>query len=396
MKKWTMTAISMMTAAALLAACGGGSQPAGESAGNSGGAAADSNQIKIAFTTPLTGDKAEYGVHFKNASELAAEEINANGGINGKEIVIDLHDSKGDPKEATEIARKVTQDQSYIAALGDFSSSSAMAAAPIYEEAKMVHLSPTASNPEFVTLGDYQYAMFGTQEDDAPFVAEYIIQKYLGYDSVALIYFNTDWGLSALKYFEERANEIGLEITAKEPIAEGEKDFTAILSKIRQTNPDVIYIMSNASEAANATIQARQSGWDIQIIPSSSAVTDQLIEMLGDYAEGLITNQVFLLSEDDQEVWEFAQKFEERAGVPVTYFSLLAHDAVYALAEAISNAGDNPTRQSVKEQMDLLSIDTLLGKLEFDEEGKVRRQYKIVGYENGGWVELAGYDFMEQ
>lgn len=389
MKKFAAIMILIITAGVLLAACGEeGQQSSSENI--------NENEVKIAFTTPLTGNYAEYGVHFKNASEIAAEEINANGGINGKKLVIEHYDSKGDPKESTEIARKVTQDRSYIAALGDFTSSGAMAAAPIYEDAKMAHLSPTASNPDFVKMGDYQYAMFGTMEDDTPYVAEYIIQKYLGYDSVALIYLNTDWGLSALKFFEERAKQIGLEITAKEPIAEGEKDFTAILSKLRRTNPDIIYIMANAPEAANATIQARQSGWDIQIIPSSSAVTDQLIEMLGKHAEGLITNQVYILSEEDEKVWEFSKKFEERAGVPVTYFSLLAYDAVYAMAEAAKNAGDNLTRQTIKEELDKISFDALLGRMEFDEEGKVRRQYKIVGYQDNKWVELAGYDFMDQ
>ena len=403
MRKWTTKIISLIAAVALLAGCGssgssgsGGASDAANGASGGENGASSAGEIRFAFTTPLTGDKAEYGFHLKNAADIAAEKINASGGINGKKLVIDYHDSKGDPKESAEIARKVTQNQNYIAALGDFSSSSAMAAAPIYEEAKMVHLSPTASNPDFVKMGDYQYAMYGTQEDDAPFVAQYIIQKYLGLDSVALIYFNTDWGLSALKYFEDRAKQIGLNITAKEPIAEGEKDFTAILTKIRQTNPDIIYMMANASEVANATIQARQSGWDIKIIPSSSAVTDQLIEMLGEYAEGLITNQVYLLSEKDQAVWEYAQTFEQKTGVPITYFSLLGHDAVYALATAAANAGDQLNRQTLKEELDKLNIQTLLGKLAFDEDGKVRRQYKIVGYQNGQWVELAGYEFMEQ
>jgi len=392
-KRFVTSALSVVSAAVvLLAGCGGGAQP--DAAG--GAAAPSANQVKFAYTMPLTGDKAEYGVHFSTAAEIATEMINQSGGINGKELVVDIYDSKGDPKESTEIARKVTQDPSYIAALGDFTSSSAMAAAPIYEEAGMVHLSPTASNPDFVKMGDYQFAMYGTQADDAPYAAEYVIQKYLNHDSVALIYLNTDWGLSALKYFEERAKEIGLKITAKEPIAEGEKDFTAILSKLKKTNPDCIYIMAYATEVANATIQARTSGWDIPIIPSSSAVTDQLIDMMGAYAEGLVTNQVYLLSEEDKPVWDFAQEFEKRAGIPATYFSFLAYDAVWGLAEAARYAGDNLTREAVKDQLKALDIDTLLGRLKFDEEGNLRRQYKIVGYQNGRWVELAGYDFMEQ
>src|SRR5690625_2624942 len=105
MKKIATTIISIIIAGVFLAGCG--EEGPQDSSHN-----ANQDEVKIAFTTPLTGNYAEYGVHFKNASEIAAEEINANGGINGKEIVIEHHDSKGDPKESTEIARKITQNRS--------------------------------------------------------------------------------------------------------------------------------------------------------------------------------------------------------------------------------------------------------------------------------------------
>ncbi|MDR0552019.1 MAG: ABC transporter substrate-binding protein [Spirochaetaceae bacterium] len=354
------------------------------------------NEVRIAFTTPLTGDYAEYGVHFKNAATLSLERINAEGGINGKPLVIDFYDTKADPKENAELARKITQDERYVMALGDFTTSSCMAAAPIYEDAGMVYLSPTASNPAFAEMGEYLFAMYGTQADDAPYVAQYIIQKYLGAKSAGLIYLNTDWGHSALRFFKEKAAEIGLTVTAEEPISEGEKDFKAIIAKLRRGNPDVLYIMANASEAANAIIQARTSGWDLPVIPSSSAVTDQLITMLGAYADGILTNQVYNLSPDDKAVWDFSIQFKERAGVPMVYFSLLAYDAVWAVSEAARACGDDLSRKSFRDKLAAINIQTLLGNYKFDESGKIRRVYKIVGYKDGGWAEIKGYNYINE
>ena len=354
------------------------------------------DEVRIAFTTPLTGDYAEYGVHFKNAATLSAEKVNAEGGINGKPFVIDFYDTKADPKENAELARKITQDSRYIGALGDFTTSSCMAAGPIYEDAETVYLSPTASNPAFPEMGKYLFAMYGTQADDAPYVAQYIIQKYLNAKNVGLIYLNTDWGISALRFFKERAAEIGLGITAEEPISEGEKDFSAIVSKLRRTNPQVVYIMANASEAANAIIQARKAGWDIPFVPSSSAVTDQLVNMLGEYANGIITNQVYNLNPEDKGVWDFSIQFKERAGVPMVYFSILAYDAVQVMAAAARESGNDLTRGNFRDKLAAVNIQTLLGQFKFDESGKVRRVYKIVGYKDGGWVELKGYNYVNE
>lgn len=388
--------LAAVTLLSILAGCGAGSQtPATDGPAEGVQTEGGSDVIKIAYTTPLTGDYAEYGVHFKNASAIALERINASGGINGRTLQIDYYDTKADATENVALAQKIVEED-YIAVLGDFTTTSCMAAAPVYQEAGLATLSPTASNPDFVELGDCEFAMYGTQADDSPYVAQYVIQKYLQLDNAAIIYFNTDWGLATSEYFKERADEIGLNIVSEEPISEGETDFSSIVSKLRQQNPEVVYVMANAGEVANFILQARKSGWDVPIIPSSSAVTEELITMVGEYAEGIVTNQVYLLSEDDPDVWEFAQEFKERTGLDITYFSLLAYDATDVLAKALIACGDDLTRANLRDKLADIDTTTLLGAFQFDESGKVRRQYKIVGYQDGGWKELEGYDYMDR
>ena len=105
--------------------------------------------IKFAVASPVTGDSAEYGVHFNIGAQIAADQINAKGGINGKKIVLETFDSKNDAKEATEVARLIAQDSEILATIGDFSSTCCMATAPIYEENKLVQVSPSAGLIEY-------------------------------------------------------------------------------------------------------------------------------------------------------------------------------------------------------------------------------------------------------
>ena len=104
--------------------------------------------IHLALTTPLTGDYAEYGNNFKRSVELAIAEINGKGGVLGRKMVLDVGDSKGDPKESAILAQKWTTDPTILAEIGDFTSSCCMAGQPIYNRAGMIQLSPTASHTD--------------------------------------------------------------------------------------------------------------------------------------------------------------------------------------------------------------------------------------------------------
>ncbi len=118
--------------------------------------------IHIALSAPMTGNYAEYGQQFQRSIDLAFEWINAAGGINGRPLVIVSGDSKGDPKEAAALAQKFTSDKSIVAEIGDFTSTSCMAAQPIYDRAGMVQLSPTASHPQFAPGSPWSFGIIGT------------------------------------------------------------------------------------------------------------------------------------------------------------------------------------------------------------------------------------------
>lgn len=351
-----------------------------------------SDVIKFAIASPVTGDSAEYGVHFNVGAQIAADQINAAGGINGKQIVLESFDSKNDAKEATEVARLIAQDPQVLATVGDFSSTCCMATAPIYEENKLVQVSPSAGLIDFPRVGPYNFSTTGVQEDDGPFLVNRVVNEIMGAKSYAMVYTNNDFGLNMLKYMNEESETLGIEVTDTEAVAAGEKDYTAIVSKMRQTNPEAVIIVASYTEVANCVKQIRQVGWDVPVVISGSALTDQLIELLGEDVNGIYSNIAFVPSDDDPTTTEFTEEFTKRAQMPPSFHSVSSYDVVYLLAEAAKKCGDNLNRDTLRDALaSMEGFEGLLGPIVFTEEGAVHRGYKAVQYQNGVLTAVSDY-----
>lgn len=246
MKKQLSALLAAALCAGALAGCGANSNSA--NAATSGA----EDTVTLAVVSPVTGDSAEYGIHFNVGAQMAADKINEAGGINGKQVVLKSFDSKNDAKEAAEVARLICQDKTVLATIGDFSSTCCMATAPIYEENKTVQISPSAGLIDFPRVGPYNFSTTGVQENDGGFLMNRVINEKMGAKSVAIVYTNNDYGLNMLSYMTQEAEADGVVITDTEAIASGEKDFTAIVSKMRQTEPEAVAIMHRQLEICGA------------------------------------------------------------------------------------------------------------------------------------------------
>jgi len=352
--------------------------------------------IKIGVAAPITDKWAEYGKGFEVATQMAADKINGAGGINGRMIELVVMDSKGDPKEATDIARRFTEDEDIIAVVGDFSSTCCMATAPIYTEAKMVQLSPTASHPDYAGMSEYMFGVMGRQDAEGPFVAKYLANKYLGSEKLAVLYLNNDWGVAAHTNILKGAEEIGLEVVALENFVDGEKDFTATLTKIRQTNPDTLCLVMFYNEVSIISKQIAQMGWDVQVCALGPGTSEQIIELGGEDVEGLATSTPFYVTEEDPVAWEFKTEFESKAGFTLNVHSACAYDALTMVAKAIENLGDNVNREDVAAQLSgMKDFVGITGPIVFTADGDVFRKYKIAQIENGEWIQMTDYDYAD-
>ena len=372
--------------AGTLAGCGANSNS--ENAAASGA----EDTVTLAVVSPVTGDSAEYGIHFNIGAQMAADKINEAGGINGKQVILKSFDSKNDAKEAAEVARLICQNKTILATIGDFSSTCCMATAPIYEENKTVQISPSAGLIDFPRVGPYNFSTTGVQENDGGFLMNRVINEKMGAKSVAIVYTNNDYGLNMLSYMTQEAEADGVVITDTEAIASGEKDFTAIVSKMRQTEPEAVAIVGSYNEVANCVKQIRQVDWDVPVAISGSALTDQLVELLGDDVNGIYSNIAFVASDNTPETKEFNEEFTKRANMPPSFHSISTYDTVMLVCDAAIQCGDNLNRETLKDAIQSYKgFDGLMGPFEFTEDGAVYRGYKVVQYQDGVLTSVSDY-----
>lgn len=351
--------------------------------------------IYVGVLAPLTGTMAEYGKTFEVAMTMAMEEINAAGGIGGRELVLDFADSKGEQNEAADLAAAFAEDEKYMAVLGDFSSGCAMAAAPVCDEAGIVQFAPTASSVDFAPMSEYCFQIAGRSDGEGIYAAKYIVGKYVGAENVALFSMNTDWGVSTRNYFSEAAKEAGLNIVFDEAYAEGESDFTSLITKAEAAAPDCVVIIDQSS-TSNLINQIRGYGWDCQIVMIGPSTSQQVLELCGDNCEGVLTTAAIFYSEEEPEVWAFAQEFAERAKFQATVMAGYAYDAIYVLKDAIERIDGEITRDAIRDSLATTDDTYMTGPIKFSEIGDISRSYLICQVSEGKYVVRCGYDYGEQ
>jgi branched-chain amino acid transport system substrate-binding protein len=338
-------------------------------------AAPAADPIHIALSAPITGNYAEYGQNFQRSVDLAVEWINAAGGINGRPLVVVAGDSKGDPKEAAALAQKFTSDARIVAEIGDFTSTSCMAAQPIYERAGMVQLSPTASHPQFAPGSPWSFGIIGTQAGEGPFMARYTVEK-LGKKKIAVLYINNDWGVATKDYFVNAAKQMGGQIVAVESFFEADKDFTGVLTKLRAQHPDALYVPSMYNEAALISRQREKLGWtDVTVLGPGSLFSPKLLEIGGSAVNGLYTNSVFFPSDPRPEVQKFVKGFEAKYKATPNMFAAIAFDAANLLAETIRRAGTD--RKAIRDELaKTKDFPGVTGKITFTAQRDVVKDYR--------------------
>ncbi len=371
-----------------LAACTNTAEPEPE--------AEDNSPIYIGLSTPMTGNFAENGQGTKIAVEMALEEINAAGGINGRELKVKVQDSKSDATESANIATIFTEDEEILAEIGDFASGACIAAAPIYEEAGMVQLSPTASNPDFNKQGEYMFSVFGKSADEYEFVVKYLLKKYMGAANVASIYIDTEWGDGAQANLESYCAQEGITLVAAEPVSESESDFTAVITKIRQTNPDCVLLLMGSEAGAKCISQIKKTDWDVEIAISGLAYSSQLIELGGEAVEGVLSEIGFVADNTNPELYAFKQAFEAKAGTTLNQMETCAYDATMLLAEAMRKC-ETLDRASIRDALyNYKGFVGLTGPKDFNEDRTItNKDYKILTIENGEWKVLTDYTYID-
>lgn len=350
------------------------------------GSGGDANTAKVGVFLPLTGENAENGKQIKQAAEQYVEEYNS--GDHQFDIELVVRDDRGEPKTATNIAREFAQDQDMVAAVGSFSSTGSMAAAPILDAEMMPLISPTSSHPDFTDLGEYVFRGTPTQSLEASQIAEHM-QTELGAKKAAVIYRQDDWGNSAAEAFVQGFEEQGGEVVASEAVVPDMRDFRTLVTSLKGKGVDSIYVALHYSDAAVLAQQMKASGWSPVVVTATSLYTHELVELSGGGpVEGWHVPAFFFVEADDPKIKDFVTKYEEDFGEKPNAFGGVGYDSMSVIGEAldqIDEVGYNG-REALGEKMKESDFDGVTGRMKFTEDGDVQKEITWLQIKNGEFI----------
>jgi branched-chain amino acid transport system substrate-binding protein len=294
--------------------------------------------VYLGVSGPLTGPNAQYGAQWKQGFDLALDEINGAGGINGRPLAYIFEDTQSDPRQSVAVAQKFAADPRIVAELGDFSSPASMAASPIYQKAKLVQFGFTNSHPDFTKGGDYMWSNSVSQSDEQPLSAAYAIKR-LGLKRIAVLHLNTDWGRTSKDIFVKAAKDMGAEIVDIEGYMADEKDFRSTRVRVRDARPDGLMLISYYSDAALIARQVKQAGLNLPMVAASSVYSPKFVELGGDAVEGIYTASRYFPEDPRPQVRNFVTKFKAKYDKEPDAFNAYAYDTMVLMAQVMSESG---------------------------------------------------------
>lgn len=326
--------------------------------------------ITFGVSAPKTGPLAEYGKYYDQGFQIALEEINAAGGIDGKKVSLVWEDSQSDPKQSVPIAQKFVADSSIIAELGDFSSGASMAATPVYQRAKLVQFGFTNSNPAFTAGGDRAWTTSITQDNYQRAYAKLL--KDYG-KRVAVLYQQTDWGRTSFDLFSKYAQEYGLTVVSSSAFNPETQDFRPVLLKAKAAKPDIVAHLGYGPDGGLLVKQLRSLGFEGTFLGGQS--TKQFLQIAGRAAEGTLLAENFTLNDPSDPVQKLVKAFRSKFSTDPGAFNAYAYDALHVVAQATQRGG--ATREGVFNGLKSgKPFDTIqFGKLTFNDK---RRPNNVV------------------
>ncbi|MGN7118351.1 ABC transporter substrate-binding protein [Lysinibacillus odysseyi] len=354
MKKFASIFLATSVLAGMLAGCGA-SEEGGSSSGGSG--SSDGDTIKIGANLELSGGVASYGSSINDGAKLAIDEINKNGGINGKKIEYIAVDNKSDNAEAVTAGIRLAEQEKVVAMLGPATSGNATATVQTANQFKvpMVTASGTAETVTVDKDGKVNDYAFRTCFID-PFqgiVAANFATEELKAKNVAIYMDSTsDYAKGLAASFKKQIEENGGKVVKEEAYVTDDVDFKSTLTNIKSENPDFVFIPGYYEEVGLIVKQARELGIDAPLMGADGWDSPTLVELAGPDAlnNTFITNH-YSSGDPDPKIQDFVSAFEAEYSKQPNAFHALGYDTVYFLKDAIERAGDKVTGETVQKAL---------------------------------------------
>ncbi|MDH3597636.1 MAG: ABC transporter substrate-binding protein [Rhodospirillales bacterium] len=339
--------------------------------------------VKIGFNAPLTGFAAADGNSAKIGAELAVDQANAAGGIDGREIELVVYDDQAKPDQAVPIANKlIGRDGVKIGISGSYSGAT-RAAATVYQNAGIPYISAYAVHPDITRAGDYVFRTSFVGEVQGRAGAK-LIGETLGKKRVSLITLQNDFGKSLAAGFKEAAGDFGIEVVSEYQYSIKDRQFGPVVAKVKSDDPEAIYASGYFFTAGPLVKQLRGAGVGVPVIGQEGYDSEKFIEIAGDAAEGIIITTSLDRDSDSPEARGFIAAFEKRAGFKTDMVAASAHTAVKVAVAALRAAGTEDPK-AIRDAVARTKLAASTGEISFNALGEVRKAVQVQIVRGGEW-----------
>jgi len=341
------------------------------------------SSVKLGVVIPLTGDAAAIGLPLQHALQLAVDEINAKGGVAGKPIEVYFEDGKCDGKEATGAISKLISINKVSFVFGGACSSEMLAMAPIAEAAKVIVMSPSATNPDITTAGDYIFRTAPSDATAGKIAALYAVNEMKA-KKAAVISEQTDYAQGLRGVFKIFFTQNAGEIVSDEVYASKDTDFRAQITKVKAAKPDVIYILPQTPATGVLLVkQLKQAGVTTPLLTAEAILGRDVIAQNKADLEGLVGIEQYFNAaapKTAEFIAAYKQKYNEELAFPA--YQVNMYSQAYLLKEAIEKVGFST--DAVKTFLyGVKNWEHALGSLSFDVNGDPLTDYAIQKVKDG-------------
>ncbi|MHA1569697.1 MAG: ABC transporter substrate-binding protein [Alphaproteobacteria bacterium] len=349
--------------------------------------AAQAESIKIGFHAPSTGFAAADGKSAVMGATLAVNQINAKGGVNGRNLELVVYDDQASPKNSVPIANKlIGRDKVKIAISGSYSGAT-RAAAGVFQAAKIPYISAYAVHPSITRAGNYVFRTSFMGEVQGRAGAK-LVGDVLKKKRVVLITLKNDFGKSLAAGFKEKASAFGIKIVNEYQYSIKDRQFGPIVAKVKADNPDAIYATGYFFTAGPLVRQLRAGGVKAVVIGQEGYDSEKFIKIAGPAAEGVLITTSLDRDSKRAVTQDFIKSFEKMAGYTADMVAATTHTAVYVAAAAMrKSGGDDPA--AIRDAIAATSIDVSTGHISFNTLGEVQKDVQVQIIRGGTWRHYA-------
>ena len=327
-------------------------------------------QIKLGVAGPITGPNAAFGAQLKNGVEQAVEDINAAGGILGQKITVSIGDDVSDPKQGVSVANKFVGDGVKFV-VGHFNSGVTIPASEVYQENGMVVVTPSATNPKLTERKMWNvFRTCGRDDQQGAVAADYIVKNLKG-KKVAVVHDKTTYGQGLADETKKAMNAKGVKEVVYEGVNTGEKDFSALVSKIKASGAELVYWGGLHTEGGLIVRQMRDQGVKAVLMSGDGITSDEFATIGGPGVEGTLMTFPPDPRERPQAKAVLA-KFEARKFNPEAY-TLYSYAAVEILKQAAEQAKSLDPKKVAEVMHSGKAFKTVIGDIAYDKKGDITR-----------------------